>query len=171
MSMQIHSEPPTDHFPEAAGEVAQTAADTVKDLAGTVEDATKDAGERAKDLYHTAALKAGETLATSKEYVRRNPVPVVLGAVAFGLALGYLLVKARRTPLFGDRHADEPLVAVREAVLGALAPVKQRVHKGYDTAREGAGKIMGGLHDFSSGRAGVSLPDQIGRIGNNLKFW
>ena len=164
MSMHIHSEPPTDYLPEAAREMAQNAT-------ASVEDATKDAGERAKDLYHTAALKAVETLATSKEYVRRNPVPVVLGAVAFGLALGYLLVKARRTPLFGDRHADEPLVAVREAVLGALAPVKQRVHKGYDTAREGAGKVMDGLHDFSSGRAGVSLPDQIGRIGNNLKFW
>lgn len=171
MSMHIHSEPPVNQLPEAAREMAQSAADSVKVLAGTVADATKDATGMARDIYQSAAHQAGETLATSKEYIRRNPVPVVLGAVAFGLAIGYLLMKPRRRPLFGDHHVDEPLAAVREAILGALAPVKQRVHKGYDSAREGAGKVMDGLHDLGSGRAEASLTDQIGRIGNNLKFW
>jgi ElaB/YqjD/DUF883 family membrane-anchored ribosome-binding protein len=164
MSIQIHSEPLINQLPEAAREMAHSAADNVKDIAKTVENATK-------DIYESTTCKAGETLAISKEYVRRNPVPVVLGAVAFGVALGYLLVKARQRPLFGDRYADEPLVAVREAILGALAPVSQRIHKGYDSAREGAGKVTDGLHHMGPGRAEASLSDQIGRIGHNLKFW
>lgn len=164
MSIHIHPETPINQLPEAAKELAQSAADNVKDITKTVESATK-------DLYQSTTCKAGETLATSKEYVRRNPVPAVLGAVAFGVAIGYLLMKARRRPLLGDRHSDEPLLAAREAILGALAPVSQRVQRGYDSAREGAGKVMDGLHHMGSGRSEASLSDQIGRIGNNLKFW
>ena len=55
-----------------------------------------------------------------------------------------------------------------EAFLGALAPVAQRVHDGYDSARDGAGKMLDRVH---GGHAGSSISDQIGRIGNNLKFW
>lgn len=167
---------------DAAREIAQRATFAAKDVTGAVDDvvgdvtnATKDAAKRAtdtaKDMYQSAALKAGETLATSKEYVRRNPVPVVLGAIAFGAAVGYMLMMARRKPSFSERYADEPLVAVRDAVLGALAPVAQRVHKGYDSARDGAGKVMERVHGFGPGRNVESFSDQIGRIGNNLKFW
>lgn len=180
-------------LPEAAREAASRAADAARDTAqraivaakdftGAVEDAargvtsaTKDAANRATDtameLYQSAALRAEDTLATSKEYVRRNPVPVVLGAVAFGVAVGYLLMMARRKQTFSERYADEPLVAVREAILGALAPVTQRVHKGYDTAMDGAGKAIDRVHSFGPGRSSDSFSDQIGRIGNNLKFW
>jgi hypothetical protein len=122
-------------------------------------------------MYHSATLKAEDTLVTSREYVRRNPVPVVLGAIAFGVAIGYTLMMARRKPTFGERYADEPLVAVREAILGALAPVTQRVHKGYDSARDGAGKVMERVHHFGPGHTVESFSDRIGRIGNNLKFW
>lgn len=145
--------------------------DAVGDLAGEVTVATKDATEAAKDIYQSAKCKAGEALATSKGYVRRNPVPVILGAVAFGAALGCLVMMARRKQTFGERYADEPMVAVREALLGALAPVTQRVHKGYDSARDGAGKVMDRVYNFGTGRTSNSLSDQIGRIGNNLKFW
>jgi len=193
VNTDIHSEPLISHLPEAARETARRAADAAKetaqrataiakdvtgavgDLAGEVTYATKDAAQHAtdaaKDMYQSAALKAGDVLETSKEYVRQNPVPVVLGAIAFGAALGYLLMMARRKPTFSERYADEPLVAVREAVLGALAPVTERVHKGYDSARNGAGKVMDRVHSFVPGRSGDSFSDQIGRIGNNLKFW
>lgn len=167
---------------DAARETAQKAGVVAKDLTGAVEhvagdvaDATRDVARRAADSaresYQSAVLKAGDTLATSKDYVRRNPVPVVLGAVAFGAALGYLLMMARRKPTFRERYADEPLVAVREAILGALAPVAQRVHEGYDSARDGAGKAIERVHGFGTGRPGDSVADQLGRIGNHLKFW
>jgi ElaB/YqjD/DUF883 family membrane-anchored ribosome-binding protein len=193
MSTDMHSDPPMNHLPEAAREIARRTADAaretaqraaatardvtrdVENVAGEVTNATKDAAKHAtdtvKEMYHSAAEKAGDTLTTSKEYVRRNPVPVVLGAVAFGVALGYMLMMARRRPTFGERYADEPLVAVREAILGALAPVAHSVHKGYDSARDGAGKAMDRVHSFSPGRTADSLSHQIGRIGNNLKFW
>lgn len=164
MSIQIHPESLINQLPEAARETAQAAADGVEDVAKAAEDATK-------DLYQSTKCKAAETLATSKEYVRRHPVPTVLGALAFGVALGYLLVRSQRKHLLSDHFAGEPLAGVREAILGALAPVSQRVHKGYDSAREGAGKVMDGLHHMGSGRADASISDQIGRIGNNLKFW
>lgn len=164
MSIHSISEPSIDQLPEAAKDLAQSAVDNAKEMAKTVENVTK-------DLCQSTTAKAEETLAISKEYVRRNPVPVVLGAVAFGVALGYLLVKTQRRPMFGARYPDEPLLAVRDAVLGALAPVSQRFHKGYDSARESAGKVVDGLHHIGQGRADGSISDQIGRIGNNLKFW
>jgi len=178
VNTNLHPEPPANQLPDAE-EATRRAADaakvTVDKVAVTARDmtiATKDAmlcaSDKVKEMYHSAALKAEETLDTSKEYVRRNPVPVLLGAIAFGAAIGYMVVMSRRKPTFGERYADEPLSAVREAILGALAPVTQRVHDGYDSAREGAEKV---IDRFGSGRHGSSFSHQIGRIGNNLKFW
>ena len=138
-------------------------------------DATMDAAHRAtdtaKDMYQSAALKAEDTLAASKEYVRQNPVLVVVGALAFGAAIGCMLMMARRQPTFRERYVDEPLDSAREAILAALAPVAHRLHEGYDSARDGAGKAMDRVHRFNPGRTVDSLSGQIGRIGNNLKFW
>ncbi len=193
MSTDIHPDPATSELSEAAGKIGRRAADaaretartatdaarnlagTVEDVAGDVADATRDAANRAtetaKEMYQSAALRAGDALATSENYVRRNPVPVVLGAIAFGAALGYLLLAPRRKPTFSERYSDEPLAAVREAILEALAPVTQRVHKGYDSARDGAGRVMDRVHHAGSGHAVESISDQIGRIGSHLKFW
>lgn len=156
---------------EAAKEAAQRATDAAKDGADASRDTATDAIRTAEELYHSAALKSEATMAISKEYVSRNPVPVVLGAIAFGAAIGYMLMAARRKPTFGERYADEPLAAVREAILGALAPVAHRVQDGYDLAKDGAGKALDRVHDLGSRRSCNSLSDQFGRIGNNLKFW
>lgn len=186
MSKKNDSESPKNHLSEAAGEIAGETADAAKEATGRAADnarhlaaevtvATRDAANRvtdkAKDIYHSAAVKTGETLTTSKEYVRRNPVPVVLGAVAFGAALGCMVMMARRKPTFGERYDDEPLAAVREAILGALAPVTHRVHQGYGSARDGAGRAMDRVHRFGREHRCSSISDQIGRISNNLKFW
>jgi ElaB/YqjD/DUF883 family membrane-anchored ribosome-binding protein len=149
---------------ERTKEYAQHAADVTRDTANRATGA-------AKDMCQSAVTKAGDTLETTKEYARQNPVTVVLGAVAFGAALGYMLMMARRKPTFSERYAEEPLVAVREAILGALAPVSQRVRHGYDSARDGAGKVIDQVQNIGSERTCDSFSDQIGRIGNNLKFW
>lgn len=175
MNNDIHLKSQTKQITEAAKElVHQTSgaainfSGVVEDVAENITDVTKD---KAKEIYQSAKQKAEETLANSKAYVRRNPVPMVLGAFAFGAAFGCMLMMARRKPTFGERYADEPLGAMREAILGAIAPVTQRVHKGYDSARDGAGKVIERVHNFGSGCSANSVSDQLGRIGNNLKFW
>lgn len=140
----------------------------VNQLADAGREAVDHAAETARDLYHRTADQAGDALATSKDYVSRNPIPVFLGALAVGAALGYLVMSSRRKPTFGERYTDEPMAAVRNALLGALAPVSQRVHSGYDAAMDGAGKAMDRMHRFGPGN---SFSHRLGRLGNNLKFW
>ena len=102
---------------------------------------------------------------------KRGALLVVVGAVAFGAAIGCMLMMARRQPTFRERYVDERLDSVREAVLAALAPVAQRLHEGFDSARDGAGKAMDRVHRFNPGRTFDSLSGQIGRVGSNFKFW
>ncbi|MCX6865486.1 MAG: hypothetical protein NTV46_04570 [Verrucomicrobia bacterium] len=127
--------------------------------------------ETAREIARQATDEAEDSLATSKDYVRQNPVLVVAGAIAFGAAIGCLLMMARRQPTFRERYVDEPLDSARDAILAALAPVAQRLHEGFDSARDGAGKAMDRVPHFNPGRAVDSLSGQIGRFGSNLKFW
>lgn len=46
----------------------------------------------------TIRNEANHFLACANEQIRRNPVPVIAGAAAVGLALGYLLMSGRHTP-------------------------------------------------------------------------
>lgn len=175
MHTEMNSDPPLSQLPQDAEEITRQAAATVKDVAWdfthpTAKDLARRATDTAKDMYQSAALKAGDTLATSKECVRQNPARFVLGALALGAAIGCLLTIASRKPTFSERYADEPLNAMREAILGALAPVAHRVHEGYDSALDGAGKLGDRVSSFRSGRNGSSL-SRLGRIGSNLKFW
>jgi ElaB/YqjD/DUF883 family membrane-anchored ribosome-binding protein len=164
MNTDFHSKPPMSQLPEAAGEIARRATDAAEEIVHRAADTTK-------DMCLSASLKAEDTLATSKEYVRQNPVLVVAGALAFGAVIGGMLMMARRQPTFRERYVDEPLDSVREAILAALAPVAQRLHEGIDSARDGAGKAMDRVHRFNPGRSVDSLSGQISRVGSNLKFW
>lgn len=160
-----------DRFTDDAKKFTGVAMKAAGDAIDSGEDAVKHASDSAREIYLSAARKAGDSLETSKDYVRRHPVPVVLGAVALGVAVGYLLMTARRKPTFGERYADAPMAAMRDAILGALAPVTQRIHNGYDSALDGAEKALDRVHRFDSGHAAHSFSDRIGRIGENLKFW
>lgn len=170
---------PFARFTEAAQEAVRRGREADREAAeklsahevtDAAKEVTQGATETAKHLYQLSAVKAEETYEISKEYVRRNPVPVVLGAVAVGAALGYMMMSGRKST-FGEQFVDEPIHAVRKAILNAFAPVKQRVHSGYDLAIDGAGKAMDHLHDFSTGHGRHSLSHRIARIGDNLKFW
>ncbi len=76
----MNNPPPFDQLPQAA-----------KDLADH-------ATQAAKDLYKTASVRAEDTLVQSKQYVRENPLPTVIGAFALGLTLGCLLGMAQHHP-------------------------------------------------------------------------
>lgn len=182
MNTDTHSKSLANQLSEDTREIAHQASVAARNFTGVVEDVAKDATdattdaakcttEKAKEIYESAKSKAEESLENSKAYVRRNPVPVVLGAFAFGAALGCLLIMTRRKQTFSERYVDEPLGTVREAILGAIAPVTQRVHRGYDSARDGADRVMERVHNFGTERSRNSISDQVGRISNNLKFW
>ena len=200
MNTNIPPNFPANQLSEAAGEAARKAGAAAKDVTDAAKDAgqtvsskveegvetakghgrhaveaTKEAAHRAtdtaKEVYRSAALKAGDTLATSKQYVRQNPLSIVLGAFVFGAAIGCLVMSARRKPTFGERFMDEPVTSVREAILASLAPVTRRVHDSYDAARDGVGKAMDRVHRGSHGHVVDSFSDRIGRVGSNLKFW
>jgi ElaB/YqjD/DUF883 family membrane-anchored ribosome-binding protein len=160
---------------KGASTIAHDLTDEVEDIAGDVSDAAKDAAKRltdsAKDVYQSAARKAGDTMETSRDFVGRNPVSVVFGAIAFGAAIGVVLFLARRKPTLRERYVDDPLLALRDALVGTLSPVAHRIHEGYDSAREGAEKAMDQVYRLRPGRTGGSLSGKIACIGNNLKFW
>ncbi|KAB2638900.1 MAG: hypothetical protein DVB25_06775 [Verrucomicrobia bacterium] len=123
-----------------------------------------------KEIARQASDVAEDTLTNSKEYVHRNPVLVVAGALAFGAAIGCLLMMARQQPTTRQRYVDEPLDSAHKAIIAALVPVAQRLQEGYDSARDGAGKVMDRAHRFNPGRTIDSLSGQIGRGGSSLKF-
>ncbi len=155
----------------AGKDVMHDLEDAVDDAAHATKDAAKCCSDKAKEIYHSAVVKADDTLVASKDFIRRNPLPVVLGAIAFGAAIGYVLLMPRRKLTFSEHYQNEPLSAVRNAFLGAIAPVTNRVHQGYDSARDGAGKVMNRVHDYGTGRCRNSLSGQVERLGHNLKFW
>ncbi|OYW77507.1 MAG: hypothetical protein B7Z37_04020 [Verrucomicrobia bacterium 12-59-8] len=109
----MNNPPPFDQLPQAAKDLADHATQAAKDAAQHGIAATKDAAQhatqaakdlyksaatRAEDIYHTAAVRAEDTLVQSKQYVRENPVPVVLGAFAVGLTLGCLMGLSHHHP-------------------------------------------------------------------------
>jgi len=49
--------------------------------------------------------------------------------------------------------------------------LSQRLHQGYDSARNSADNAMDKLHSYHPSRRVDSWADQIGRVGSNLKFW
>lgn len=75
----------------ASKDFAQQLASTAKEAAQQVTAKTKEVTQAAKDMFQSAATRAEDTLVQSRQYVRENPLPVVLGTFTLGLTLGCLL--------------------------------------------------------------------------------
>ena len=154
MNTEILKAPPINYLPENIREAANHVSDSARNACQTM----------------TATVE--DTVARSKEYARQNPVPVILGALAFGAALGYMIMMTRREePTFRERFAGDPVNTAREAIYAALAPVARRIHDEFDSARDGAGAALDKLHSFHPSRAADSWSGQLRRVGSNLKFW
>ena len=98
----MNNPPPFDQLPQAAKDLADHATQAAKDAAqrgiAATKDAAQNATQAAKDLYKSAAVRADDTLVQSRQYVRDNPLPVVLGAFTLGLTLGCLLGLSHHHP-------------------------------------------------------------------------
>lgn len=167
---------------EGAHRLSEAAKDAGQKIAATAKAVGQEVADRAKDISHQVTETAKETgqkitatvdssLSRTKEYVRQNPLPAVLGALVFGAAVTGLVMSRRHRPTFGNRYVDEPLNTAREAIFAILAPVAQRINEGYDSARDGAGRAMDQLHDFHPSRNVDSWIGQLRRAGSHLKFW
>lgn len=160
---------------KAAGNIVadsvEGAADFIEDAAGRATDAVKCRTGMAKACCRSTVLKFSNTMTASKNFVRRNPMGSVLGALTCGAALGCAVMMGRHNRSWVERAGVEALSASRSGILGVFAPVRHRLHQGYDSARDGAGKAMAHLHCMRSKRSSGSIPDHICRMAHNLKFW
>jgi ElaB/YqjD/DUF883 family membrane-anchored ribosome-binding protein len=128
--------------------------------------------EAATDSVRHAGNVVEDTLTRTGGYVRQHPLPAVLGSLAFGAALGYLIVTSLRPkPSFRERLAKDPVHTIRDAVLLALAPATQRLHQGYDSVRDLAGQATDTVQDYLSSHPEKALANQCRSLGNRLKFW
>lgn len=72
------------------------------------------------EAYESVRQEAGALFSCASAQIRKNPVPVVLGAVAFGVAVGCLLMSGRHTPTFQERYVNEPLDQATDTISAAL---------------------------------------------------
>ena len=108
-------------------EAAQRATNAAKDLYQTISsdakdslahgkeyaqhalEATRDAAQNAtdavKDTCKTVAAKTEVAIAQSNDYVRQHPLPIIVGALALGMALGCMIgMSQRHEPTFRQRY-------------------------------------------------------------------
>ena len=94
----------------------------------------RDNVERAKEFAQHAAddarAAAHNAMARSEEFVRSNPVPVVVSAFALGFVLGVLCTR--------HDEDEEPVHRFRHAVQDALAPLAGMLREQYGNARSAA---------------------------------
>ena len=135
--------------------------------AATAQHAVSQAVDSARQSTQAVTARVEHSVVRAQEYVKKNPLAIVLGAVTFGVAIGCAIALARRDPpSLRERFADDPMQATRDTLYAALAPVARHLHDGYDSARDGASKVMNGLH-----RTNHSWAHQLSRAGSHLKFW
>jgi len=142
---------------------------TLHNVTEGVQDGTQQATDAVKEACQSLSVKAEETLVRTKEYVRQNPVPVLLGSLVVGAAIGCLLALSRRPELsFRERFMDDPMHTTRDMLHSTFQPVGRRIHDGYDSVRDGAGRAFESFQDHFPTRRAHSLGSQIVK---NLKFW
>ncbi len=85
--------------------ITQNPGQLVQDLAHSAQPVK----ESAKDTVGSLRKEAESALCCASESIRKNPIPSVVGAVAFGIALGCLIMSGRHNPTFQERYLAEPL--------------------------------------------------------------
>jgi ElaB/YqjD/DUF883 family membrane-anchored ribosome-binding protein len=63
----------------------------------------------ADEAVRSVRTNAESALCCASESIRKNPIPIVVGAAAFGVAIGCLIMSGRHTPNFQERYLTEPL--------------------------------------------------------------
>lgn len=161
---------------EKTGELLHTARDRTAEALHVAKDRTSEALHTAKDqaqhALHTAKDKTNQALDQSSAFVRQNPLPMLLGALAVGLVVGAALSRREEEErTFRQRLGDDPMNTAREAIYAVLSPIADRLHSQYDTARSGAHHAMDKINSRHNRRAVDNIFSQARRTANHLKFW
>lgn len=170
-----------DNVSDAAQRAGNLAQDAGQRVSGLAHDATQrvsefahDAGQRVSGLAHDAAevvkQKADRSISVSQDYVRGNPLPTILGALAVGMVVGYL-VSRREEEEKVQKLAREPLHAARDAVYSILGPISDRLHHQYDSAKDSADDLYHRINSRKNRKAAEGLLDDARKLGSSLKFW
>jgi hypothetical protein len=142
---------------------------TLHNVTDAVQEGAQQTASAVKEACQSLSIKAEETLVRTKDYVQQNPVPILLGSLIFGAAVGGLLALTRRpAPTLRERFMFDPVSTAREILQATFEPVGRRLHDGYDSARDSAGRTLNTLQDHLPGHRSESLGHKILR---NLKFW
>lgn len=88
---------------------------------GMVANQTESGLDSSKDAYQCICSEAEDLLNSASEQIRKNPLPAVAGAFAFGIAIGYLVMSARHTPTMTERYLSEPLSETGDAISASLS--------------------------------------------------
>lgn len=164
-----------DDISESANVELKEGAQAANDSAGKANEATKkvakQATEKTKELQRSASSKAEQALEASEKQVRRNPLPVLIGAIAFGASIGLLLCRNRYKRSLVNRYVDEPLDSVGQSLVAALRPLGKKACRGLSFARNRADRAMDRIDQFGKKGKCDALSHRMGRIGSNLKFW
>jgi hypothetical protein len=106
----------------------------------------------------------------AKELVKKNPLPTVLGALAFGAAIGYVVYSRRESHSLADRLLRESR-SVRRQLAGVPGRFSSILHDGLDVASQGAGRANRFIHDLPTDHVLDSVSGAVNRAINRLKFW
>jgi hypothetical protein len=91
-------------------------AETTDQLGASIDKKVESLEQRAREAAATVRCEAENAASCANDCIRKNPLPVVAGAFAFGVAVGYLIVTTRHTPTFQERYFREPLDHANDAL-------------------------------------------------------
>ena len=74
--------------------------------------------EQAPEVCDQIRDRADELLDEARNCIRRNPVPIVLGALGVGIAIGCLIACNRSAPTLQERASDA-LADAGDAIVGS----------------------------------------------------
>ena len=90
------------------------------------------ASERATSTWETTKTGVTDTVTSGEELLRKNPVGAVLGALAIGVAIGYLV--SQREPTRRERYIDQPLEDLQSLVRTLADRATKQAGRGSDAA-------------------------------------
>lgn len=81
---------------------------------------TEPVRKAATEAYNTVREDTCEALSCASEQIRKNPVAVVMGAIAFGVAIGWIIRSGQHQATFQERYVNEPLDSASDAISTSL---------------------------------------------------